>query len=180
MWTQVPLRLSLQPRLLESLWQRWAPSKIFQAKNCPLSFKESHFTMCVYLVLVCKTGAKKGNWKDNIETPSEGRYSVGRSGNCWYRKPPNSKERIPRMTKANVSNQLCTWRALEMNCGTWLHLRPHQHDCLWLVARTSPALLCTQFLATKATALYLFVVKLRLGASPLSPGHRVHCGCCRF
>ena len=67
MWTQVPLRLSLRPLLLESLWQRWAPSKIFQAKNCPLSFKESHFTMCVYLVLVCKTGEKKGIGKITLK-----------------------------------------------------------------------------------------------------------------
>ena len=95
--------------------------------------------MCVFLVLVCKSGEKR-NWKDNVETPSEGRYSDGRSGSSWYRKPPNSKERIPRMTKANAPTQLCTWRPLELNCGAWLHLRPHQHDCLWIVARTSPAL----------------------------------------
>ena len=122
--------------------------------------------MCVSLVLVCKTGEKK-----NVETPSEGRYNHGRSGSSWYRKPPNSKERIPRMTKANAPTQLCTWRALELNCGTCLHLRPCQHDCLWLVARTSPASPCTQFQATKATALCLFVVKLRLWAS--LPCHQV-------
>ena len=120
--------------------------------------------MCVFLVLVCKSGEKR-NWKDNVETPSEGRYSDGRSGSSWYRKPPNSKERIPRMTKANAPTQLCTWRPLELNCGAWLHLRPCQHDCLWLVARTSPALPCTQFQATKATARCLFVVVI-LGASP--------------
>ena len=168
MWAQVPLRLSLQPLLLESLWRRWASSKMILSKK--LSTVTSTSTSTSQRVSIKSLSAKqekKRNWKDNVETPSEGQYSDGRSASSWYCKPPNSKERIARMTKANAPTQLCTWRALELNCGAWLHLRPHQHDCLWLVARTSPALLCTQFQATKATALCLFVVKLRLGASPL-------------
>ena len=170
MWAQVPLRLSLQPLLLESLWRRWASSKMILSKK--LSTVTSTSTSTSQRVSIKSLSAKqekKRNWKDNVETPSEGQYSDGRSASSWYCKPPNSKERIARMTKANASTQLCTWRALELNCGAWLHLRPHQHDC--------PHLSCLAVHAVpgnKGNCTVSFCCQIEVGSKPpLSPSHRM-------
>ena len=57
--------------------------------------------------------------------------------------------------------------------GLWNWIVEPDYTCALtsMIARNSPALPCTQFQATKATALCLFVVKLRLWAS--LPCHQV-------
>ena len=179
MWAQVPLRLSLQPLLLESLWRRWAPSKMILSKNCPLSLPLPHPLPNVCLLSPCVQNRRKKEigkitlkrlqrvstvMADQQVLDIANRRTVRKGLQGWPKQmlPPNSARE-----------------------GLWNWIVEPDYTCALtsMIARTSPALLCTQFQATKATALCLFVVKLRLGASP--PCHQVivcqvHCGCCRF